>query len=90
MWGLPAASHSILDRDLHIESVAIGENEWSHNITITSGHQDVDCMFGFHYYDYESVLSLALKQSEIFVLVQRKCLTEAHTVSNFLEDRIAS
>ena len=45
----------IVDIGLHVESEAIWEHEWSHNITITidhSEHNDVDWVLGFNPYQY--------------------------------------
>ena len=50
--------HSILQRinvGPRVESEAIWEAEWKHNVTIVSDHpklHDVDWIFGFHHYQY--------------------------------------
>ena len=46
-------------------------DEWRYNITIDGyhlKHHDVDGVFGFYQYEYESVLRLMPKHNEIFVL----------------------
>ena len=51
------------------------EDEWKHDVTITGDHPkycDADYVFGFHLYEYESVLRLTHKYCEILVL-EFKC-----------------
>ena len=47
------------------------EDDSRHNVTIASDlpkHHDVDWVFGFNPYEYESVLRLTSKHTETFVL----------------------
>ena len=54
---------STLDLGLCVESEAMWEDEWRHDIIITSGnpkHYDVDWVFGFHHYKYILLPTLVL------------------------------
>ena len=58
-----------LNVGLHVKTEDLWEDEWKHNITISTNHcihHNLDWVFGFH--QYESVLTVTPKHSEIFIL----------------------
>ena len=77
--------YQVLDIDLRVESETIWDNELRDNVTIASDHpkhHDVDWVFSFYQHQYELVLRLRAKHSEIFV--------GKHAISKFLEEWIGS
>ena len=78
---------------LRLKCEAISEAEWRYHIIIAYDHpkhHDVDRMFDFNQYEYESVLRLIPNHSEVFVLalpVRIFLRSELHHRAPFLPDR---